>query len=129
MKEHWDEMLRQYPDNSIPRMCEGIIGLVTAELEATRENFSPSIRSSRAASKWSSISSGCASRCLCQERWKDLLRGSCISCVDRYCGCDSPRTRSKRNLHFCSVITAQVQVRECLCYHTTKRTDHDNNST
>ena len=28
MKAHWDEMLRQYPDNSIPRMCEGIIGLV-----------------------------------------------------------------------------------------------------
>ena len=27
-------MLRQYPDNSIARMCEGIIGLVTPELEA-----------------------------------------------------------------------------------------------
>ena len=39
MKSHWDEMLRQYPDNSIPRMCEGIIGLVTAELEADVNSF------------------------------------------------------------------------------------------
>jgi puromycin-sensitive aminopeptidase len=39
MKSHWDEMLRQYPDNSIPRMCEGIIGLVTAELAADVNNF------------------------------------------------------------------------------------------
>ena len=39
MKEHWDAMLRQYPDNSIPRMCEGIIGLATAELAADVEEF------------------------------------------------------------------------------------------
>ena len=39
MKEHWDTMLRQYPDNSIPRMCEGIIGLATAELAADVEEF------------------------------------------------------------------------------------------
>jgi len=39
MKTHWDEMLRQYPDNSIPRMCEGVIGLATAELEADVKRF------------------------------------------------------------------------------------------
>jgi hypothetical protein len=32
-------MLRQYPDNSIPRMCEGIIGLVTVELLADVKDF------------------------------------------------------------------------------------------
>ena len=30
MKAHWDEMNRQYPDNAIPRMCEGVVGLVSA---------------------------------------------------------------------------------------------------
>ena len=39
MKEHWDEMLRQYPDNSIPRMCEGIIGLATPDLETDVKDF------------------------------------------------------------------------------------------
>jgi puromycin-sensitive aminopeptidase len=39
MKEHWDEMLRQYPDNSIVRMCEGITALVTPELEADVKRF------------------------------------------------------------------------------------------
>lgn len=39
MKSHWDEMARQYPDNSIPRMCEGVIGLATAELEADVKSF------------------------------------------------------------------------------------------
>jgi puromycin-sensitive aminopeptidase len=39
MKAHWDEMLRQYPDNSIPRMCEGVIGLVDPALEADVRQF------------------------------------------------------------------------------------------
>jgi len=39
MKGHWEEMLKQYPDNSIPRMCEGIIGLVSPELEADVKDF------------------------------------------------------------------------------------------
>ncbi len=39
MKANWDTMLRQYTDNSIPRMCEGIIGLATAELAADVEEF------------------------------------------------------------------------------------------
>jgi puromycin-sensitive aminopeptidase len=38
MKRHWEEMLQQYPDNAIPRMCEGIIGLVTPD-KAARSAF------------------------------------------------------------------------------------------
>jgi puromycin-sensitive aminopeptidase len=39
MQEHWQEMVRQYPDNSIVRMCEGIISLVTPALEADVRDF------------------------------------------------------------------------------------------
>ena len=39
MKNNWQEMLRQYPDNSIARMCEGIIGLATAEWAADVKSF------------------------------------------------------------------------------------------
>ncbi|MBM4254793.1 MAG: M1 family metallopeptidase [Deltaproteobacteria bacterium] len=39
MKDHWDEMGRQYPDNSIGRMCEGILSLVTPQREAEVINF------------------------------------------------------------------------------------------
>ena len=39
LKTHWDEMCRQYPDNSIVRMCEGILSLVTPELEAEVIDF------------------------------------------------------------------------------------------
>ncbi len=34
LKDNWNDMLRHYPDSTIPRMCEGITGLVTPELEA-----------------------------------------------------------------------------------------------
>lgn len=39
LKEHWDEMGKQYPDNSIVRMCEGVVSLVTQELEAEVIDF------------------------------------------------------------------------------------------
>lgn len=39
LKANWDEMVRHYPDSAIPRMCEGIIGLVTPELEADVRAF------------------------------------------------------------------------------------------
>jgi puromycin-sensitive aminopeptidase len=39
MKDHWEEMLRRYPDNTIVRMCEGIIALVDANLEADVRDF------------------------------------------------------------------------------------------
>ncbi len=39
LKENWEEMLRQYPDNSIVRMCEGITALVTPDLQADVREF------------------------------------------------------------------------------------------
>ncbi|MGH8570082.1 MAG: ERAP1-like C-terminal domain-containing protein, partial [Gammaproteobacteria bacterium] len=39
MKEHWEAMIGQYPDNAIVRMCEGITGLVTPALEADVQAF------------------------------------------------------------------------------------------
>jgi puromycin-sensitive aminopeptidase len=39
MKDSWDEMLKKYPDSSIPRMCEGIVALATPELEADLRDF------------------------------------------------------------------------------------------
>jgi len=39
LKVNWEEMCRQYPDNSIVRMCEGILSLVTSELEAEVIDF------------------------------------------------------------------------------------------
>ncbi len=39
MQEHWQEMIRQYPDNAIVRMCEGIVSLVTSTLEAEVNQF------------------------------------------------------------------------------------------
>jgi puromycin-sensitive aminopeptidase len=39
LKQNWEEMLKQYPDNSIARMCEGITALVTVELEADVQQF------------------------------------------------------------------------------------------
>ena len=39
MKEHWEDMVRRYPDNSIVRMCEGITALVTPVLEADVRAF------------------------------------------------------------------------------------------
>jgi hypothetical protein len=39
LKVNWDEMGHQYPDNSIVRMCEGIVSLVTPALEAEVIDF------------------------------------------------------------------------------------------
>ena len=39
MKRIGKKCCRQYPDNSIARMCEGIIGLVEPKLEAEVSEF------------------------------------------------------------------------------------------
>ena len=39
MKQHWEEMIHQYPDNSIVRMCEGITALATDALETDVRQF------------------------------------------------------------------------------------------
>ena len=74
MKEHWNEMLNKYPDNSISRMCEGIIGLVTPELEADVRNFQRTPREAEAKQMEQHLER-LHIAVACRERWKDLLRG------------------------------------------------------
>jgi puromycin-sensitive aminopeptidase len=74
MNAHWDEMTRQYPDNSIPRMCEGIIGLVTPELEADVKNFFTSHPVKQGAKQIEQHLERLRVAVTCQERWRELLR-------------------------------------------------------
>ena len=74
MKEHWDEMTRLYPDNSIPRMCEGIIGLVSPELEADVKNFFASHPVKQGAKQIEQHLERLRVAVACQERWRELLR-------------------------------------------------------
>jgi len=75
MKEHWNEMLNKYPDNSIPRMCEGIIGLVTPELEADVREFFSRHLVKQGAKQMEQHLERLHIAVACRERWKDLLRG------------------------------------------------------
>ena len=73
MKDHWDEMLSKYPDSSIPRMCEGIVALVTAELEADVREFlarHPVKQGGRAIEQHLERLRIAVA---CKERWKDGL--------------------------------------------------------
>jgi puromycin-sensitive aminopeptidase len=74
MKEHWNEMLNKYPDNSIPRMCEGIIGLVTPELEADVREFFSRHPVKQGAKQMEQHLERLHIAVACKERWKDLLR-------------------------------------------------------
>ena len=74
MKEHWNEMLDKYPDNSIPRMCEGIIGLVTPELEADVRKFFSEHPVKQGAKQMEQHLERLHIAVACKERWKDLLR-------------------------------------------------------
>jgi puromycin-sensitive aminopeptidase len=74
MKEHWNEMLNKYPDNSIPRMCEGIIGLVTPELEADVREFFARHLVKQGAKQMEQHLERLHIGVACRERWKDLLR-------------------------------------------------------
>jgi aminopeptidase N len=75
MKAHWEEMLRRYPDNSIPRMCEGIIGLVTPELEADVRKFFGEHPVKQGAKQMEQHLERLHIAVACRERWKDLMRG------------------------------------------------------
>jgi len=75
MKEHWNDMLNKYPDNSIPRMCEGIIGLVTPELEADVREFFSRHLVKQGAKQMEQHLERLHIAVACRERWKDLLRG------------------------------------------------------
>lgn len=74
MKNHWEEMTRQYPDNSIPRMCEGIIGLVTPELESDVRDFFARHPVKQGAKQLEQHMERLRIALACKERWKDLLR-------------------------------------------------------
>jgi hypothetical protein len=74
MKEHWDEMLRQYPDNSIPRMCEGIIGLAAPELEADVRDFFARHPVKQGAKQLEQHLERLHIAVVCRERWKNFLR-------------------------------------------------------
>jgi hypothetical protein len=74
MKAHWDEMLRQYPDNSIPRMCEGIIGLVTAELENDVRDFFAEHAVKQGTKQIEQHLERLRVAVACKERWRQLLQ-------------------------------------------------------
>ena len=74
MKAHWEEMLRRYPDNSIPRMCEGIIGLVTPELEADVKEFFKQHPVKQGSKQMEQHLERLRIAVSSKERWKDLLR-------------------------------------------------------
>jgi puromycin-sensitive aminopeptidase len=74
MKRHWDDMLKQYPDNSIPRMCEGIIGLVTPQLEADVREFFAQHPVKQGAKQMEQHLERLRIAVACKERWKDLLQ-------------------------------------------------------
>jgi puromycin-sensitive aminopeptidase len=74
MKQYWEKMLRQYPDNSIPRMCEGIIGLVSAEIEADVRNFFAHHPVKQGAKQIEQHLERLRIAVACQERWQELLR-------------------------------------------------------
>jgi len=74
MKTNWQEMLRQYPDNSIPRMCEGIIGLVTPELEADVKDFFANHPVKQGTKQMEQHLERLRVAVACKQRWQELLR-------------------------------------------------------
>jgi puromycin-sensitive aminopeptidase len=74
MKAHWEEMTRQYPDNSIPRMCEGIIGLVAPELESEVKEFFADHPVKQGVKQMEQHLERLRIAVACQGRWKELLR-------------------------------------------------------
>jgi puromycin-sensitive aminopeptidase len=74
MKAHWEEMLQQYPDNAIPRMCEGIVGLATAELEADVRDFFARHPVKQGTKQMEQHLERLHVAVTCRERWRDLLR-------------------------------------------------------
>ena len=74
MKAHWDDMLRQYPDNSIPRLCEGIIGLVETELEKDVREFFAQHPVKQGTKQLEQHLERLRVAVICKEQWKELLR-------------------------------------------------------
>jgi len=74
LKVHWDEMLRQYPDNSIPRMCEGVVGLVTEELEEDVREFFAQHPVKQGTKQMEQHLERLRVAVICKDRWKEALR-------------------------------------------------------
>lgn len=74
MKARWNDMLRQYPDNSIPRMCEGTVGLVSRRLETDVREFFASHPVKQGAKQIEQHLERLRVAVTCQESWHDLLR-------------------------------------------------------
>jgi puromycin-sensitive aminopeptidase len=74
MKEHWQEMLRQYPDNSIPRMCEGIVSLAMPDLERDVRDFFAHHPVKQGAKQLEQHLERLHIAVVCRERWKNFLR-------------------------------------------------------
>jgi hypothetical protein len=74
LKAHWDEMTRQYPDNAIPRMCEGIIGLVKPELEADVKQFFAEHPVKQGTKQMEQHLERLRIAVASQQRWRELLR-------------------------------------------------------
>ncbi len=74
-KEHWEDMLRQYPDNAIPRMCEGIIGLATPELERDVRDFFAAHPVKQGSKQIEQHVERLHIAVECKTRWRDFLRG------------------------------------------------------
>ena len=73
LKAHWDEMIRLYPDNAIPRMCEGIIGLIKPELEADAREFFAKHPVKQGAKQMEQHLERLHVAVLCQKRWQEFL--------------------------------------------------------
>jgi puromycin-sensitive aminopeptidase len=74
LKTHWDEMLRQYPDNAIPRMCEGISGLVDPKLESDIKQFFAAHPVKQGAKQIEQHLERLRIAVACQDRWRGLAR-------------------------------------------------------
>jgi hypothetical protein len=74
MKARWNDMLRQYPDNSIPRMCEGIVGLVSRRLETEAREFFAAHPVKQGAKQIEQHLERLRVAVTCQESWHDSLR-------------------------------------------------------
>lgn len=74
LKTHWTEMNRQYPDNAMPRMCEGIVGLVSPELEKDVAAFFRSHPVKQGGKQIEQHLERLRVAVTCQENWRGLLR-------------------------------------------------------
>jgi len=72
LKANWQTMLRHFPDNSIPRMCEGIVGLATAELATDVEDFFSKHPVKQGAKQMEQHLERLRVAVTCKERWQDF---------------------------------------------------------